>query len=73
MKAIEAFFDALMIGLCIVIVGFGALFAINHNVEVKTFPKPTFAGIELPVIVTDSKTHHMYEFNKVILDISYDK
>jgi hypothetical protein len=73
MKAIEAFFNAIVIGAAIVIVALGALFVAKGG-EVHTYEKSTINNIAVPLhAMVDGKTHHMFENKEVILDISYNK
>lgn len=69
----NAFVTGIVTGVIAAILSLVIIFAINHHVEVKTVEKPVFAGVELPIITMDGKQHNIYEFGKVILDISYDK
>lgn len=73
MKAIEAFFNTIFIGIAIVIVALGTLFVIKGG-EVHTFENNTINHIAAPIhAMVDGKQHHMFESNTVILDISYNK
>lgn len=73
MKAIEAFFNAILIGIVVAIVALGTLFVVKGG-EVNVFEKNAINNIAVPVhAMVDGKTHHMFENQKVILDISYTK
>jgi hypothetical protein len=73
MKAIEAFFNALFIGAAIVIVALGAIFIAKGGV-VTTYENNPINHFAAPIhAMVDGKTHHMFENDKVILDISYNK
>ncbi len=73
MKAIEAFFNAILIGIVVAIVALGTIF-IAKGGEVNTFEKTAINNIAVPLrAMVDGKNHHMFENQKVIIDISYNK
>jgi hypothetical protein len=73
MKAIEATFNAIFIGIAIVIVVLGSLF-IAKGGEVSVYENNPINHFAAPIhAMVDGKTHHMFENQKVILDISYNK
>lgn len=73
MKAIEAIFNAILIGIVVGLIALGTIFVVKGG-EVKTFEKPVMSNIVLPLYaMADGKQHNMYQFNNVIIDISYNK
>lgn len=73
MKAIEAFFNAIFIGIVVAIVLLVTLFVVKGG-AVDVYEKSAINNIAVPVhAMVDGKTHHMFENPNVILDISYNK
>jgi len=73
MKAIEAFFNALLISIAVAVVLIGTLFVVKGG-EVKVFDKPAMSNIVLPLYAMhDGKEHRMFTNETTVIDISYNK
>lgn len=52
----------------------GIFIVVNTGLEVKTYEKSVVNNVAVPLhAMVDGKTHHMFENEKIILDISYNK
>lgn len=73
MKAIEAFFNALLVCTAVAIIALGTLFIVKDG-EVRVFEKPVMSNITLPLYaMADGREHHMFTNKDTVIDISYNK